>query len=117
MQQPYGLQLYAFEHRCDITDPCFATTYECALEDLFGAEADALCAERQLLVDAATRAKLVEQIGRRADKHFVPEHVAQARERAAHRRLAQADAPPHLDDVALGAKGVERLQQAEVETG
>ena len=63
MQRPYGPQLYAFEHRCDITDPYFTTTYESALADLFGAEADALCAERQLLVDAATRAKLVGQIG------------------------------------------------------
>ena len=63
MQRPYGPQLYAFEHKADITDPYFHVTYECALEDLFGAEADALCAERQLQVDAATRAKLVRQIG------------------------------------------------------
>ena len=55
--------------------------------------------------------------GRRPDEEFVLEHLAQAGERTAHRRLAQADAPPCMRDVALGVESVERLQQVQVEAG
>ncbi len=63
IQRPSGPYLLAFEQKADIEWPDGSVTYAEALEYLFGADADALCAERQLIVDAATRTKLLRQIG------------------------------------------------------
>ena len=64
IQRPYGPYLLAFETKRDIIDPCLLKPilYEEAIELLFGAEADKLCSEHQLVVDAATRTRLVRQI-------------------------------------------------------
>lgn len=63
MQLPFGPQLLTWRHGGDLSTSFFAMTYAQALEDLFGAEADAVCARHQLNLDDASRRRLLEQIG------------------------------------------------------
>ena len=62
IQRPMGPQLLAFETKADVTSPYVTVKYEDAIEDLFGAEADAIFGAHQLVVDDDTRRKLVLQI-------------------------------------------------------
>ena len=62
IQRPSGAQLLASETRSDIMLDTCKVTYAEALEHLFGADADAICARRHVLVDADTRAKLLREI-------------------------------------------------------
>ncbi|VVB42553.1 hypothetical protein RHAL1_00248 [Beijerinckiaceae bacterium RH AL1] len=62
IQRPMGPQLLAFETKADVTSPFVCVTYEEAIEDLFGAEADAILGAHQLVADVDTRRKLVLQI-------------------------------------------------------
>ncbi len=64
IQRPLGPQLLAVETGRDLKTPYASVTYAQALEDLFGAEADKLLAERQLVVDAPTRTLLLREVGR-----------------------------------------------------
>ena len=50
-----------------------------------------------------------------ADKQIVGEEIAQTRQRMAHRRLRQTDAPGGAGDRALGHQGVERFQEVQVD--
>ena len=51
LQRPYGPQLLALETGRDVDTPYAKVTYAEALEDLFGADADRLCATRALVID------------------------------------------------------------------
>lgn len=62
IQRPMGPQLLAFETKADVTSPYVSISYEEALEDLFGDEADAICGEHGVVVDSASRLKLIHQI-------------------------------------------------------
>ena len=64
IQRPYGPQLVAVETGRDLATPYATITLEQALEDLFGRKVNHMLAERQLLVDAATRSLLLREIGR-----------------------------------------------------
>ena len=64
IQRPLGPQLLAVEIGRDLETPYASVTHAQALEDLFGAEADKLLAERQLVVDAPTRLLLLREVGR-----------------------------------------------------
>ncbi len=64
IQRPFGPQKLAIETGRDVETPYASVTHEQALEDLFGAETNLLLAERQLIVDAATRSLLLRKVGR-----------------------------------------------------
>ena len=63
MQRPSGPYLFAFEHQADFESDIASVTYAEALEHLFGSDADALCAELQLVVNEGTRKRLLAHIG------------------------------------------------------
>ena len=62
IQRPQGPRLLAFETRADVVLDTCTVTYADALEFLFGDDADAICARRQVAIDAGTRAKLLREI-------------------------------------------------------
>ncbi len=63
LQLPFGPQLLAWRHGGDLHNDYVSVNYRAALEDLFGHQADAVCAKRHLQLDAETRLKLLQQIG------------------------------------------------------
>ena len=64
LARPLGPQLLAYELGRDVSEFGIAVTYDAAVLDLFGAEADALCRERHLELDPATRTRLVREIAK-----------------------------------------------------
>ncbi|MCX8255324.1 Phage integrase family protein [Beijerinckiaceae bacterium RH AL1] len=63
MQLPMGPQWLTWRHGGDLATPFFSMSYTRALEDLFGADADAVCARHQLNLDPESRHQLLKQIG------------------------------------------------------
>lgn len=63
LQLPYGPQLLAWRNGADLSNAYVSITYDQAMEDLFGARANAICSRHRLRLDATTRRKLLEQIG------------------------------------------------------
>lgn len=51
IQRPFGPQMLAWETQADIDTDYVKVTLDQALEDLFGPDADALCAEKSVYVD------------------------------------------------------------------
>ena len=64
MQLPYGPQLMTWRHGGDLRTEFFSMSYRQALEDLFGREADAVCAKHEVKPDDATRLSVLQEIGR-----------------------------------------------------
>ncbi len=64
LQLPYGPQLMAWRNGTDLSNAYVSITHDQAMEDLFGTRADAICSRHRLRLDAATRKKLLDQIGR-----------------------------------------------------
>jgi len=64
LARPWGPQLLAYERGRDVSEFGVSVTYDDAVTDLFGAEADALCGERHLELDAATRLRLLGEIAK-----------------------------------------------------
>lgn len=64
LEKPFGAQLLTWQAQQDVRCFYFEMTYAQAIEDLFGSEADDLLARRQLMVDMATRTRLVAEIAR-----------------------------------------------------
>ena len=86
-QLPRGAQILAWQLKRDIDKHDIAMTYDQAVHDLFGVEADRLCAERHLVLDGATRLKLLREVGeamrlvigkvsRNADGDYSPDQAA-----------------------------------------
>ena len=68
IQRPFGPQLLALELGCDVDTAYCKVTYAEALEDLFGFEADRVCAAHALTIDPTTRSRLLVEIGKAMDK-------------------------------------------------
>ena len=62
LARPRGPQLLAYEFGRDVNEFGVAVTYDAAITDLFGGEADELCRVRHLQVDAATRMRLIREV-------------------------------------------------------
>ncbi len=62
LARPRGPQLLAYERSGDIDEFGVAITYDDAVSDLFGADADELCRVRHLDLDATTRLRLIREI-------------------------------------------------------
>ena len=62
LARPYGPQLLAYELGRDVDEFGVSVTYDAAVADLFSAEADELCRVRHLVLDAATRQRLIREI-------------------------------------------------------
>ncbi len=62
IQRSSGPERLAYETRADVDLGHCTVTYAEALEHLFGTDADAICARRHVVVDAATRARLLREI-------------------------------------------------------
>ncbi len=62
LARPRGPQLLAYERSRDLNEFGIAVTYDDAISDLFGPEADELCRVRHIEVDAPTRLRLIREI-------------------------------------------------------
>ena len=86
--------------------------------EVLGAEQPAeLVQRRPDLRREALRERRRREAAARADQQRIAERLAQARQRAAHRRLAEADVGGGMRDVPAPQKRLERRQQIEVEPG
>ena len=62
LARPRGPQLLAYERSRDLNEFGIAVTYDDAISNLFGPEADELCRVRHIEVDAPTRLRLIREI-------------------------------------------------------
>ncbi len=64
MQRPSGPQLLAWETGTDVDTPFAKINLAESLEHLFGADADEICAEKQVLIDEKSRKLLLKETAR-----------------------------------------------------
>ncbi|MGD0636294.1 MAG: DUF6538 domain-containing protein [Beijerinckiaceae bacterium] len=64
IQRPYGPQLLALETMADVQNEYVSITLDQALQDLFGTEADLILAQHHLVIDGASRKRLLLEIGK-----------------------------------------------------
>ncbi len=64
LARPCGPQLLAYELGRDIEEFGISVTFDAAVADLFGWEADALCRQRHIEIDPLTRMRLIREIAR-----------------------------------------------------
>ncbi len=62
--RPNGVQLLAWETWRDIDDPIVKMPLDKALEHLFGADVDEICAEHNLVIDPTSRCLLLREVGK-----------------------------------------------------